>query len=160
MLVIVPSLTSCSPGETLPQVPAYTHSANPQDGLKPLSSVLNILNRIPRDAPNHDIESVSAKYRAPWNAHGIIPAITCDGGVRGHPIECRPFTPREIASLQSFPHYFHFYGNAIKKQIGNAVPPLIAKMLFKAIVQHLEKVDAVEREKRLLASDVVDLSSA
>jgi len=51
-----------------------------------------------------------------------------DNGVLPHPSQHRPITHREAARLQSFPDDFSFYGSKISvaKQIGNAVPPLMA----------------------------------
>lgn len=45
-----------------------------------------------------------------------------------HPEQHRPITHREAARFQSFPDDFHFTGSKIEiaKQIGNAVPPLLA----------------------------------
>ncbi len=45
-----------------------------------------------------------------------------------HPVEHRPITHREAARLQSFQDDFKFIGSKIEiaKQIGNAVPPLLA----------------------------------
>ncbi|VEN72844.1 Cytosine-specific methyltransferase [Candidatus Desulfarcum epimagneticum] len=45
-----------------------------------------------------------------------------------HPEQHRPITHREAARFQSFPDEFHFTGSKteIAKQIGNAVPPLLA----------------------------------
>jgi len=45
-----------------------------------------------------------------------------------HPIQHRPITHREAARFQSFPDSFIFKGSKIEiaKQIGNAVPPLLA----------------------------------
>ena len=45
-----------------------------------------------------------------------------------HPVQHRPITHREAARLQSFPDDIVFLGSKIEiaKQIGNAVPPLLA----------------------------------
>ena len=45
-----------------------------------------------------------------------------------HPEQHRPITHREAARFQSFPDTFQFTGSKIEiaKQIGNAVPPLLA----------------------------------
>jgi DNA (cytosine-5)-methyltransferase 1 len=52
-----------------------------------------------------------------------------------HPIEPRYLTPREAAACQSFPNDFRFHGSqtAIFRQIGNAVPPLLARALGESI---------------------------
>lgn len=48
-----------------------------------------------------------------------------------HPAQHRPITHREAARLQSFPDEFRFIGSKIEvaKQIGNAVPPVLAARL-------------------------------
>jgi DNA (cytosine-5)-methyltransferase 1 len=53
----------------------------------------------------------------------------------------RRLTIREAARLQSFPDWFEFYGTETSKfyQIGNAVPPLFAYNLAKAVIRYLEK---------------------
>ncbi len=52
-----------------------------------------------------------------------------------HPKESRFLTPREAASCQSFPNDFIFHGSqtAVFRQIGNAVPPMLAEALGQAI---------------------------
>jgi len=49
----------------------------------------------------------------------------------GHPDQNRAITMREAARLQTFPDNYIFTGtvSSIAKQIGNAVPPLLAKIL-------------------------------
>ena len=63
---------------------------------------------------------------------------TPSNGRNSHPYLNRSITPREAARIQSFPDTFIFYGNkcSICKQIGNAVPPLLAK----AIGEHIKRV--------------------
>ena len=58
-------------------------------------------------------------------------------GTNNHPFLHRAITPREAARIQSFDDCFVFYGSKvyIRKQIGNAVPPLLAK----AIADQIEK---------------------
>ncbi len=57
-----------------------------------------------------------------------------------HPKEHRPITHREAARLQSFPDSFCFLGSKIEiaKQIGNAVPPLLAAQVATCIERLLE----------------------
>ncbi|KAK0128323.1 hypothetical protein ONS95_000298 [Cadophora gregata] len=147
-------IIAACPGETLPEVPHYTHSKDTSP-LKPLTSVRSVLNSIPAVCPNHDLEAafVRGTNRPAWDASCAIPTITCNGGTRGHPDGKRGFTERELAALQSFPNHHVFHGASIKKQIGNAVPPLIAEILFKAIIKHLKKVDTAEQERR---AEVID----
>lgn len=64
------------------------------------------------------------------------------GGVNIHPILSRPMTPRELATLQSFPEDFIFKGS--KKwqlvQIGNAVPCLLGKAIGLAVEYSINEV--------------------
>ena len=58
-----------------------------------------------------------------------------------HPVENRYVTPREMARLQSFPDDFDFSHVAKKyqlRQIGNAVPPLMAKYIAESINDMLD----------------------
>lgn len=80
-----------------------------------------------------------------------------------HPVAHRPITVREAARLQSFPDDFvfpeHQRMTSVARQIGNAVPPMLAAALARAIRDHLTTravMDEVEivgtSKKRALAS--------
>ena len=58
-------------------------------------------------------------------------------GANNHPYLHRAITPREAARLQSFDDNFVFLGSKVyvRKQVGNAVPPLLAK----AIADQIDK---------------------
>jgi DNA (cytosine-5)-methyltransferase 1 len=54
-----------------------------------------------------------------------------------HPHEDRGLSVREAARLQSFPDWFEFKGSIgfQQQQVGNAVPPLLAKAVFEQIIK-------------------------
>jgi len=60
-----------------------------------------------------------------------------------HPSQHRPITHREAARLQSFPDSFRFIGSKIEiaKQIGNAVPPLLAARVADSVYALLKMRD-------------------
>ena len=54
-----------------------------------------------------------------------------------HPTQDRGLSVREAARLQSFPDSFIFKGSIgfQQQQVGNAVPPLLAKSIFQSLLK-------------------------
>jgi len=77
-------------------------------------------SRLKYDQPAY---TISTYYNRPGNGANI------------HPWENRTLSAREAARLQSFPDSFVFEGREaeVRKQIGNAVPPLLGYAIGKAI---------------------------
>ena len=89
-----------------------------------------------------DIHSVhSGAYgRLEWNKPTMTITTRFDtpaGGRFIHPEENRTLTPREAARVQSFPDSYRFLCGKTSqlKQIGNAVPPLLAKCVAEEILK-------------------------
>ncbi|KAF2971675.1 hypothetical protein GQX73_g1841 [Xylaria multiplex] len=70
--------------------------------------------------------------------------ITTNGGSGNyHPNGKRDFTLREYATLQTFPVDYPFQKPERKKQIGNAFPPMVVKVLYTHLRKWLENKDRV-----------------
>jgi len=93
-------------------------------------------------------EQVSRSYRLSKN--GLAPTLRAGTGpAHGsfmaprpiHPFQDRCITVREAARLHSFPDYFQFHPTKWHgfQQIGNSVPPLLARAVAKAVRLALEK---------------------
>jgi len=80
---------------------------------------------------------------------------TPSNGRNSHPYLNRAITPREAARIQSFPDSFVFYGNkcSICKQIGNAVPPLMARAIGEEIINAYKDVSVTVGGAELRQAD-------
>ena len=108
--------------------------------------VKNIISLVP-DGGNY--KDLPEEYRNSRNFHvawtrfaSNKPAPTIDTGHRHHfhYKYNRVPTVRECARLQSFPDDFKFLGNKTQqfRQVGNAVPPLMAKAIAEQVMRRLE----------------------
>ena len=90
--------------------------------------------------------------RTPFDGNTQAKCITTSGGQNNyHPSGRRPYTVRELACLQTFPleHEFADECNTmLKKQVGNAVPPLFARALMEACKKSMMKADGVSEANR------------
>lgn len=80
------------------------------------------------------------KYnRLAWNdlSRSITAHLAKDGYWYIHPSELRTLTVREAARIQTFPDHFRFAGTRSHafRQIGNAVPPLLAEVIGHALLR-------------------------
>ena len=87
----------------------------------------------------------SYKQRIRLHKDKLSPTIV-SGGIRpqfayGHPTQPRGMTIRERARLMSFPDSYNFIGGIVqgRVQTGDAVPPLLAMAVAKAIKEALDK---------------------
>jgi DNA (cytosine-5)-methyltransferase 1 len=127
------------------EYPAPTHDANGECGLLSWVGVGKALADIPdpdspNDLPNHHYSKYKLRFNG-YLGHRAIdpekpaPTVTARGDDRGgvvvlhHPSNKRRMSCREIAAVQSFPLDYAFSGtpSSIYRQIGNAVPPLLAR---------------------------------
>ncbi len=71
-----------------------------------------------------------------------------------HPKELRPLSVRECAKIQTFPDNWFFYGSVTSKyrQIGNAVPVELAKVLGEQLSKLLKKESVLEIEQAFQSS--------
>jgi DNA (cytosine-5)-methyltransferase 1 len=105
--------------------------------------------------PPYDVSKFPNKWRKMWAnqpARTLMAHLGKDSYSHIHydSSQARTISVREAARLQSFPDGFVFSGsmNAAFKQIGNAVPPLLAKALGECLVGALSDKTARRRSVR------------
>ena len=96
----------------------------------------------------------SRKFNEAWTRyHSKKPSKTIDTGHRNHFHYKwnRVPTVRENARLQSFPDTFEFLGTKTQqnRQVGNAVPPLLAQAIGEKMLRHLDN-GFITEEKNIL----------
>ena len=127
-------------GETS-QVPNHTAMVHSAQMLEKMSFVKDGCGR--ECIPN-EIRPKSGDIRKYIRYNSQEPSITITGDMRKvfHYNQNRALTARELARIQSFPDDFIFYGNSIdiQQQIGNAVPPKLAKLMAIQTREYLEKI--------------------
>ena len=91
----------------------------------------------------YDLRPKSGDVRKYIRYKRNVPSITITGDMRKvfHYSQNRALTVRELAALQTFPDNFIFKGNSISQQIqvGNAVPPQLARHVAKAVKKMLDE---------------------
>jgi DNA (cytosine-5)-methyltransferase 1 len=119
---------------------------------------LGIISRVPQGAgirsiPQHELpdrfkrmrtissgalrrDCTTLYHRLSWDRPAYT--ITCyfrnvSAGPFVHPIDNRALSCREAARLQAFPDWYEFEGAHVPHQIGNAVPPLLARAVGEAL---------------------------
>jgi len=136
--------------------PSPTHNANGDNGLQHWIGVGDALSFLPDpDEPNSVANHDYSKYKLRFNGyigHRMIdpvkpaPTVTARGDDKGgvvvlhHPNNQRRMSCRELATVQSFPVDYIFFGNrsSVYRQIGNAVPPLLSFAVAKQFSKQME----------------------
>jgi len=111
---------------------------------------------IPKDHPLYVKGMISHVYR---RLHRSKPSTTIIAGGGGgtwgyHYEEPRPLTNRERARLFCYPDEFEFVGSIteVRKQIGNSVPPLAAKILAEALLPTFKAALRVNSKAKISTS--------
>lgn len=156
-------MIGAAPGERLPESwPAPTHSEDPAVDAANSASVLGERNSERRPKTKkfvsairacaglvpgeglHDVESAKVLDSPPWDGHRPMNrTITTSGGQAYHWGGQRGLTLAEFQRLQGFPPGYVFVKPCIKKQIGNAFPPVVVERIMEHVRRCLEDADHI-----------------
>lgn len=138
---------TCGTALTVPPIPADAYNNEPTKMSKAVVERLSYIkmgeNAFTADLPDElKLNVRGAKISQIYKRlHKDKPAYTVTGSGGGgthiyHWSENRALTNRERARLQTFPDTYYFQGSkeSVRKQIGMAVPPAGAKVIFEAIL--------------------------
>ncbi len=114
---------------------------------------LKDLQTVRPDLIHHDPKHFGNRYTVQESGkpgRTVVAHLYKDGNLFIHPDpkQARTFTVREAARIQSFPDDFIFEGSRTDqyKQVGNAVPPLMAETFATALGFFLDMIDNKEKE--------------
>lgn len=115
---------------------------------------LKDLQKVRPDLIHHDPKHFGNRYtvqEADKPGKTVVAHLYKDGNLFIHPDseQARTFTVREAARIQSFPDDFVFEGSRTDqyKQVGNAVPPLMAEAFAETLGVYLDEIDNKENKK-------------